>query len=58
MAEGFGSLWTPYYSDTVYKVFYEQPPFGLWLQSIAFRVLVIRLVEQFWGFIAGLLLYG
>jgi 4-amino-4-deoxy-L-arabinose transferase-like glycosyltransferase len=56
MAEGYGSLWMPYYSDTVYKVFYEQPPFGLWLQSIAFRVFGdSALVEQFWGFIAGLI---
>jgi 4-amino-4-deoxy-L-arabinose transferase-like glycosyltransferase len=56
MAEGYGSLWKPYYTDTVYKVFYEQPPFGLWLQSIAFRAFGdSSLVEQFWGFIAGLI---
>lgn len=56
MAEGYGSLWMPYYSETVYKVFYEQPPFGLWLQSIAFRVFGdSALVEQFWGFTAGLI---
>lgn len=56
MAVGYGSLWKPYYSETVYKIFYEQPPFGLWLQSIAFRVFGdSALVEQFWGFTAGLI---
>lgn len=39
MAVGVGSLWRPSFSETVYPVFYEQPPLGLWLQSLAFRVL-------------------
>ena len=39
MAIGAGSLWHPFFSDTVYPVFYEQPPLGLWLESLAFRVL-------------------
>jgi 4-amino-4-deoxy-L-arabinose transferase-like glycosyltransferase len=56
MAEGYGSFWIPYYSDTVYRVFYEQLPFGLWLQSIAFRVFGdSSLVEQFWGFFSGII---
>lgn len=39
MAEGAGSLWRPYFSDTVYPIFFEQPPLGLALQSVAFRLL-------------------
>src|SRR5919112_6909966 len=39
MAAGAGSLWRPYFSDTLYPVFFEQPPLGLAFQSLAFRAL-------------------
>ena len=38
MALGFGSLWAPSFSDTIYSVFHEQPPLGMALQSLAFRL--------------------
>ncbi|MBK9097652.1 MAG: glycosyltransferase family 39 protein [bacterium] len=56
MAEGYGSMWKPYYTETVYKIFYEQPTFGIWLESFAYRIFGNSgLIEQFWGFIAGLI---
>jgi 4-amino-4-deoxy-L-arabinose transferase-like glycosyltransferase len=39
LAAGTGTFWAPSFSTTVYPVFYEQPPLGLALESLAFRVL-------------------
>ncbi len=39
LAQGRGSFWQPFYTATVYPAFHEQPPLGLWLQSLWFRVL-------------------
>lgn len=56
LAEGFGSFWQPYYTDIVYPVFYEHPPLGLFLQSLAFRIAGDSLrVEAIYGFIASLI---
>jgi len=38
LAEGYGSFWKTYYTDTLYKVFYEHPAFSFWLQSFFFRI--------------------
>jgi len=56
MAEGYGSFWRPYYTDIIYPVFFDHPPLGFFLQSLAFRAVGDSLsVEAFWGFGAGLL---
>ena len=57
LAQGYGSIWHPYYTDFVYPQFYEQPPLGFFLQSFAFRVFGDSLeVEAFWGVGIGLFL--
>ena len=38
LAAGEGTVWHPHYTSTVYPDFHEQPPLGLALQSLAFRV--------------------
>lgn len=59
LSEGFGSFWKPYYSETVYKTFYEHPPLGFLLQSFAFRISgQARYVEAFYGFFIGLIIVG
>ncbi len=39
LAAGAGSFWAPHYTATIYPVFHEHPPLGLWLESLSFRVL-------------------
>jgi 4-amino-4-deoxy-L-arabinose transferase-like glycosyltransferase len=39
LAAGVGSFWAPSFSTTVYPVFHEQPPLGIALESLAFRLL-------------------
>jgi 4-amino-4-deoxy-L-arabinose transferase-like glycosyltransferase len=39
LANGTGTFWAPSFSATVYPVFYEQPPLGVALESLAFRAL-------------------
>ena len=39
LARGTGTFWAPSFSTTVYPVFYEQPPLGIALESLAFRAL-------------------
>jgi 4-amino-4-deoxy-L-arabinose transferase-like glycosyltransferase len=39
LAEGRGSFWTPFYTETLYPQFHQHPPLGLWLQSLWFRAL-------------------
>lgn len=57
LAEGYGSIWRPYYTDTIYPEFYEQPPLFFFLQSLAFRTVGDSpRVEAFWGFGTGLLI--
>jgi 4-amino-4-deoxy-L-arabinose transferase-like glycosyltransferase len=57
MAENYGSFWRPYYTATVYPVFYEHPPLGFWLQSWAYRLCGDSVyVEAWWGFFAGTLI--
>ncbi len=39
MAEGMGSIWAPYFSETLFgEGFYEHPPLALWAQSLFFEV--------------------
>jgi 4-amino-4-deoxy-L-arabinose transferase-like glycosyltransferase len=54
MAENYGSFWKPYYTATLYSEFHENPPLGLWLQSLAYRLLGDSVyIEAFWGFFVG-----
>lgn len=38
IAFGLGSFSAPHYTDTLFSVFYEQPPLALWLESWLFRL--------------------
>lgn len=38
MAEGVGSAWSPYFSQTLFPVFAEHPPFMMWVESLGFMV--------------------
>lgn len=39
MAEGVGSLWRPYFSETLFPLFAEHPPLAFWAQAALFRIL-------------------
>ena len=39
LAQGIGEYWQPIFSDFPAKIFYEQPPLALWLQSFFFKIL-------------------
>jgi 4-amino-4-deoxy-L-arabinose transferase-like glycosyltransferase len=39
LAAGAGTFWAPAFGTTVYPVFHEQPPLGIFLESLAFRLL-------------------
>ena len=55
MAEGKGSFSSPHYTESLYPVCYEQPPLGLWLQSLFFRVFGDHFwVERFYCLIMAL----
>ena len=54
LAEGLGTFWTPYYTDTLYPQFREQPPLGFALQAGAFYVLGDHLfVERAYSLLTG-----
>jgi len=56
IAEGYGSFWHLYYTDIVYKVFYEQPPLTFWIQSFFFKIFGNGLwIEYFYGWLCGLM---
>jgi hypothetical protein len=38
LSQGIGSLWSPSFSATTYDKFDEQPPLGMAIQSVAFRI--------------------
>jgi 4-amino-4-deoxy-L-arabinose transferase-like glycosyltransferase len=38
LARGQGTVWAPSYSSTVYAQYFEQPPLGIALESVAYRV--------------------
>jgi len=49
LAEGNGSFWHLSYTGEI-TPFYEHPPFGIWLESLAFRMAGDhQWIEQFWG---------
>jgi len=57
LAEGWGSFWKPYLSDTVHPVFHEHPPLVFWIQSIGFRLFGDgAYFEAFYGLIIGLII--
>lgn len=59
LAEGWGSFWKPYYTETVYRTFFEHPPFGFLLQSFAFKAFgEAYYIEAFYGFVVGLIIIG
>lgn len=39
LAEGYGSIWKPHFTETLYPVFYEHPPLVFAIQSLFFEVL-------------------
>ena len=38
LAEGKGSMWVPFYTQTLHPQFFEHPPLFFWIQSLAFRI--------------------
>ncbi|ADV49908.1 hypothetical protein Celal_2623 [Cellulophaga algicola DSM 14237] len=38
LANGFGSLWKPMFTNTIFPEFYEHPPLVFWIQSLFFRI--------------------
>lgn len=56
MADGLGSFWKPYLSDSVFPEFYEHPPLALGLQSIWYRLFGDSLlIERFYSLFTYLL---
>jgi len=39
LAEGIGTMWSPYFAEVIFPAFYEHPPLAFWLQSISYVVL-------------------
>lgn len=60
LSDGWGMFWSPYLSETVFRVHHEHPPLVYWIQSLFFRVLGDGLyVEGIYGFvIGGFILWG
>jgi 4-amino-4-deoxy-L-arabinose transferase-like glycosyltransferase len=60
LAQGWGTFWAPYFSETIFKIHHEHPPLVYWLQSLFFRLLGDRpYLEGIYGFCIGILiLYG
>ena len=38
MAHGVGTFWAPSFSTTIYSTFFEQPPLGMAMEALAFRL--------------------
>lgn len=36
---GYGSLWQPFFSKTIFPIFYEHPPLAIYFQSLLFKQL-------------------
>ena len=52
MANNKGTLWQPFYTESLFFSFYEHPPLGLYLQSLFFKVLKnTRIVVGFYNLI-------
>jgi 4-amino-4-deoxy-L-arabinose transferase-like glycosyltransferase len=60
LAMGQGSFWRPWYSETLYPEFFEQPALGLGLQALVFVIVGDSLVvERLYSFIvAGLIAFA
>ncbi len=61
MAEGMGSFWKPFLSQTLYPEFYEHPPLALGLQAVFLKLVGDSIyVERFYSlathFIMGYLM--
>jgi 4-amino-4-deoxy-L-arabinose transferase-like glycosyltransferase len=46
LAEGRGTFWNPFYTDTLYPQFHQHPAVGLWLQSLWFQALGDHLIVE------------
>ena len=52
LAEGLGSFWQLYFTETSYPIFYEHPPLAIGLQSIFFQIFGDSIyVERFYSLI-------
>lgn len=60
LAEGWGTFWKPYLSETLHKVHHEHPPLIYWIQSWFFRWIGNGpYIEGIYGFIVSLvILFG
>ncbi|MFA6532837.1 MAG: glycosyltransferase family 39 protein [Patescibacteria group bacterium] len=62
LSQNIGSFWYPHYTKTLYPNFYEQPPLGLYIQSLFFRLFgdqyyVEKICSVFFGFLTLLSIY-
>lgn len=56
LAEGNGTFWNLYFSDTVFPVFREHPPLALYLGSLGFHIFGDNIFpERFYSLLTGLL---
>jgi 4-amino-4-deoxy-L-arabinose transferase-like glycosyltransferase len=59
MAEGRGSLWKPYFSDTFGRLYWEHPPLIYWIQSLLFKIFGDGpYFEGFYGLAVGLIIFA
>ena len=59
MADGRGSLWKPYFSDTFGKLYREHPPLIYWIQSHLFKLFGDGpYFEGLYGLAVGLIIFG
>jgi len=59
MAEGRGSLWKPYFSDTFGRLYREHPPLIYWLQSFLFKIFGDGpYFEGLYGLAVGLIIFA
>ena len=56
MAEGQGTFWNPYYTQTLYPEFRQHPPLAMGMEALAFKALGDNLwVEKFYSVLTFLL---
>jgi 4-amino-4-deoxy-L-arabinose transferase-like glycosyltransferase len=57
LAEGYGSFWSPYLSDTLHPNWHEHPPLVFWIQGLFIKTFGDGpYIEGVYGFFAGLII--
>lgn len=55
MANGNGDLWHLFLSETLFKEFYEHPPFAIFLHSLFYRISDSFIIDKLYSFLTFLL---